>query len=109
MELLNILCIKREMSNLQSTYSIPAIFNMWKSEQQSLINGIKDKPVVIASDVRVDSHGHSGVFGSGSCRAKCYFRYSSCKGNCMEGSYMCNVVVEVRQCVIMVKHHIRHQ
>ena len=53
------------MSNLQSTYSIPAIFNMWKSAQQSLINGIKDKPVVIASDMRVDSRGHSGLLGSG--------------------------------------------
>ena len=70
MESLNILCIKRrEMSNLQSTYSIPAIFNMWKSEQQSLINGIKDKPVVIASDMRVDSRGHSGLLGSGSTLA----------------------------------------
>ena len=70
MELLNILCIKRgEMSNLQSMYSIPAIFNMWKSEQQSLINGIKDKPVVIASDMHVDSCGHSGLLGSGSTLA----------------------------------------
>ncbi|CAB3994890.1 Hypothetical predicted protein [Paramuricea clavata] len=67
MESLNILCIKRrEMSNLQSTYAIPAIFNMWRLEQQSLINGIKDKPVIIASDMRVDSPGHSGLLGSGS-------------------------------------------
>ena len=70
MESLNILCTKRiEMSNLQSTYSIPAIFNMWKSEQQSLINGIKDKTVVIASDMRVDCRGHSGLLGSGSTLA----------------------------------------
>ena len=39
---------------------------MWRSEQQSLINGIKGKPVVIASDMRVDSRGHSGLLGSGS-------------------------------------------
>ena len=65
MESLNILCIqRREMSNLQSAYSIPAIFNMWRAEQQSLINEIKSRPVVIASDMRVDSRGHSGLLGS---------------------------------------------
>lgn len=54
------------MSKLQSTYTIPAIFNKWKLEQQSLINEIKGKPVIIASDMRVDSPGHSGLLGSGS-------------------------------------------
>ena len=67
MDSLNILTIKpREFSNLQSAYVIPAIFNVWKKEQDSLLDGIKDKPICIASDMRVDSPGHCGVFGSGS-------------------------------------------
>ena len=42
---------------------------MWKSEQQSLINGIMDKPVVIASGMHVDSRGHSGLLSTGSTLA----------------------------------------
>lgn len=67
MDSLNILTIKlREFSNLQSAYVIPAVFNVWKKEQLSLLDGIKDEPICIASDMRVDSPGHCGVFGSGS-------------------------------------------
>lgn len=67
MESLNILCIKRrEFSNLQSAYVIPAVFNVWKKEQLDLLDGIKDKSICIASDMRVDSPGHSGLIGSGS-------------------------------------------
>ena len=67
MESLNILCFKRrEFSNLQGAYVIPAVFNVWKKEQLSLLDGIKDKPICIASDMRVDSPGHSGLIGSGS-------------------------------------------
>ena len=67
MESLNILCFKRrEFSNLQGAYVIPAVFNVWKKEQLSLLDKIKDKSIFIASDIRVDSPGHSGLFGSGS-------------------------------------------
>ena len=67
MESLNILCIKqREFSNLQSAYVIPAVFNVWKKEQLVLLDYIKDKSICIASDMRVDSPGHTGLFGSGS-------------------------------------------
>ena len=64
---LKINCFKRrEFSNLLTGYVIPAVFSVWKSEQQSLLNSIKDKPICVASDMRVDSPGHSGLFGSGS-------------------------------------------
>jgi hypothetical protein len=67
MESLNILCFKRrELSNIQSGYVIPAVFNVWKLKQQKLLTRIKDKSIIIASDMRVDSPGHSGLLGSGS-------------------------------------------
>ena len=64
---LNIMCIqRREFSNLQQAYVIPAVFNVWKRKQLELLEDIKDKSIVIASDMRVDSPGHSGLLGSGS-------------------------------------------
>ncbi|CAB4006707.1 Hypothetical predicted protein, partial [Paramuricea clavata] len=64
---LKIMCFKRrEFSNLLTGYVIPAVFNVWKGQQQCLLNSIKDIPICIASDMRVDSPGHSGLFGSGS-------------------------------------------
>ena len=57
-ESLNIECFKRrELSNLLTCYV---------REQQSLLNSVKNTPLCIASDMRVDSPGHSGLFGSGS-------------------------------------------
>ena len=59
---LEIKCFKkREFSNLLTGYVIPAVFNVWKRQQQSLLNSIKDTPICIASDMRVDSPGHSGL------------------------------------------------
>ncbi len=64
---LNIMCIqRRELSNLQQAYVIPAVFNVWKREQLKLLEDNKNKSVIIASDMRVDSPGHSGLLGSGS-------------------------------------------
>ena len=64
---LKIMCIeRREFSNLQQAYVIPAVFRVWKREQLRLLQDIKNKPIVIASDMRVDSPGHSGLLGSGS-------------------------------------------
>ena len=66
-ESLNIQCFKRrELSNLLTCYVIPAVFNIWKREQQSLLYSVKDTPLCIASDMRVHSPGHSGMFDSGS-------------------------------------------
>ena len=66
-ESLKIKCFKRrEFSNLQIAYVIPAVFNVWKREQRSLLHEVKKTPLCIASDMRVDSPGHSGLFGSGS-------------------------------------------
>ena len=68
MESMNIICFKRRelMSNLQAGYVIPAVYNVWKVEQQTLLVGIKGKPITIASDMWVDSPGHSGLLGAGS-------------------------------------------
>ena len=60
------MCIQRwEFSNLQQAYVIPAVFIVWKRELK-LLEYIKDKSIIIASDMRVDSPGHSGLLGSGS-------------------------------------------
>ena len=67
MESMNIIRFKRrELSNLQGGYVIPAVYNVWKVEQQTLLVGIKGKPITIASDMQVDSPGHSGLLGAGS-------------------------------------------
>ena len=67
MESLNILCFKRrELSNIQSAYVIPAVLNVWKMEQHQLLAEIKGKPIEVASDMRVDSPGHCGLLGAGS-------------------------------------------
>ena len=64
---LKIDCFKRrEFSNLLTAYVIPAVFSVWKGEQQSLLNGIQNKSICVASDMRVDSPGHAGLFGAGS-------------------------------------------
>ena len=64
---LNIPCIKRrEFTDLQSAYVIPAVVNVWNREKTSLVHEIKGTSRCIASDMRVDSPGHSGLFGSGS-------------------------------------------
>ena len=60
-------CFKRrEFSNLLTAYVIPAVFSVWKGEQESLLNGIQNKSICVASDMRVDSPGHTGLFGAGS-------------------------------------------
>lgn len=67
MESLNILCLKRrELSNVQSAYVIPAVINVWKSEQRKQLSEIEGKAIEIASDIRVDSLGHCGLLGAGS-------------------------------------------
>ena len=67
LESLHILHIKRrEISSVQSAYVIPAVFNVWKTEQHKLLADSKGKYIDIASDMRVDSPGHSGLLGAGS-------------------------------------------
>ena len=67
LESLHILHTKRrEISNVQSAYVIPAVFNVWKTEQHKLLADSKGKYTDIASDMRVDSPGHSGLLGAGS-------------------------------------------
>ena len=57
---------RREFSRLQSAYVIPAVFNVWGGEKKRLLQKLKGQTCCIASDMRVDSPGHSGLFGSGS-------------------------------------------
>ena len=54
-----------ELSDIKY-YSIPAVYNVWSAEQPARLREAEGEPIVIASDMRVDSPGHSGLFGSGS-------------------------------------------
>jgi hypothetical protein len=47
-------------------YVIPAVYRVWGREQSSRLEDIRGKSITVASDMRVDSPGHSGLFGSGS-------------------------------------------
>ena len=57
---------QRELSDVLKYYSIPAVYNVWNAEQSARLREAEGEPIVIASDMRVDSPGHSGLFGSGS-------------------------------------------
>lgn len=57
---------QRELSNIFKYYVIPTVYNVWQKEQSSRLNEIEGSSVIVASDMRVDSPGHSGLFGSGS-------------------------------------------
>ena len=57
---------QRELSNILKCYAIPSIYNVWQKEQVSRLDEVSEKSVVVASDMRVDISGHSGLFGSGS-------------------------------------------
>ena len=39
---------------------------MWKQNQDEVLKDIVGKKVTVASDMRVDSPGHSGLLGAGS-------------------------------------------
>ena len=57
---------QRELSNILKYYAIPVVYNIWNAEQLSRLREAEGEPIVIASDMRVDSPGHSGLFGLGS-------------------------------------------
>ena len=57
---------QRQLSNILKNFAIPAVYNVWRKEQLARLIEIKGKPIVVASDMRVDSPGHTGLFGSGS-------------------------------------------
>jgi hypothetical protein len=57
---------KRGLSNVLKSYVIPATFQVWDRERKTNLAAIKGNTVTIASDMRVDSPGHSGLLGSGS-------------------------------------------
>ena len=66
-ESVNVPCIKRrEFCNIQSGYVIPAVYRVWKKNQEEVLKDLPGKKVVVASDMRVDSPGHRGLLGSGS-------------------------------------------
>ena len=43
---------------------IPSIVSFWRKYQRKLLDGLKDKEVVLAGDGRHDSMGHSAKFGT---------------------------------------------
>jgi solute carrier family 8 (sodium/calcium exchanger) len=57
---------QRELSNIFKNYVIPGIYSVWRTEQNARMKEIEGEQIVVASDMRVDSPGHSGLFGSGS-------------------------------------------
>ncbi|XP_028397455.1 uncharacterized protein LOC114521281 [Dendronephthya gigantea] len=57
---------QRELSNILKNYVIPAVYKVWQEEQSARLREIEGQKIVVASDMRVDSPGHSGLFGSGS-------------------------------------------
>lgn len=57
---------RRELSYIQKNYAIPAVYEVWQAEQSARLREIEEESIVIASDMRVDSPGHTGLFGSGS-------------------------------------------
>ena len=55
-ESINVCCIKRrEFCNIQSAYVIPAVYRVWKKNQEEVLKDLPGKKVVVASDMRVDS------------------------------------------------------
>ena len=55
-----------ELSDILKNYTIPAVYKVWQEAQSANLQKIENEPIVIASDIRVDSPGHTGLFGSGS-------------------------------------------
>lgn len=51
---------RRELSYIQKNYAIPAVYEVWQAEQSARLREIEEKSIVIASDMRVDSPGHTG-------------------------------------------------
>ncbi|CAB4021741.1 Hypothetical predicted protein [Paramuricea clavata] len=64
---LNIPNVKRQqLSKILKNYVVTAVYKVWQVEQSARLREIEDEPTIIVSDMRVDSRGHSGLFGSGS-------------------------------------------
>ena len=55
-----------ELSNILKYYTILAVHNVWNAEQSARLQEAKEEPIVIASDMRFNSPGHSGLFRLGS-------------------------------------------
>ena len=64
---INVLSIVYRTYNLiQSHYLLPAIFHVWKSEQEMLLTNLQSssKKLTLGGDGRCDSPGHSAKYGS---------------------------------------------
>ena len=57
---------KKTFFRHQSQYLQPAVYSVWKAQQNTLIASFKNeqKPLVLAGDGRSDSPGHSAKYGS---------------------------------------------
>ena len=49
---------QRELSNIVKSYTIFAAYKVWQEEQSAKLQEIEGQPIVIASDMRVDSPCH---------------------------------------------------
>ena len=52
---------QQEVSDILKAYVILAVYKVWHKEQSAQLEEIEGKPIVIASDMRVDSLGHSSL------------------------------------------------
>ena len=55
---------QQELSNILKIMWFLQFYEVWKEEQSARLRDIGDESIVMASDMRVDSPGHSGLFGS---------------------------------------------
>ncbi|XP_028412060.1 uncharacterized protein LOC114534789 [Dendronephthya gigantea] len=65
------------MSNILKNYTIPAVYKVWQDEQAARLQEIEAEPIVIASDMRVDSPGHTEVKNSNAMELKSLKRQSN--------------------------------
>ena len=53
-------------TGMESAKVLRLLNKVWQMEQSARQREIEDEPIIIESDMCVDSPGHSGLFGSGS-------------------------------------------
>ena len=58
--------VKNSCVILISACVILAMVNIWKMEQQKLLDDLRGKPIELALDMQVDSPGHCVLLGAGS-------------------------------------------
>ena len=52
---------QQEFSSIFKNHIIPIIYDVWEKEQSSRLKEVNGKAVIVGSDMRVDSPGHSDI------------------------------------------------